>query len=84
MVSVEKYDCTVLCSDRPNGALTCQSEQEGREWEKTASEAEKRKDTSILRHTHTHTFANELPLVTREKHFVASHSPAAVLVCVCM
>ena len=58
------------------------------------SDGKKRKDMSILRNTHTHTyththaFANELPLVTREEHFVASHSPAAVLVyeniCVCV
>ncbi len=56
MVIVEKYDCTLLCSDRPSGALTCQSEQEGRgrERQREAENDRKKKDMSFLRNTHTH------------------------------
>lgn len=84
MVSVEKYDCTVLCSDRPNGALTCQSEQEGREWEKTASEAEKRKDTSILRHTHTHIHLLMSCPWSPGRNTLLPHTAQQLSLCVCV
>lgn len=47
------------------------------------SDRKKRKDMSILRNTYTHLLMS-CPGSPGEKHFVASHSPAAVPVCVCV
>lgn len=88
MVLVEKYDCTVLLSDRPDGALTCQSEREGREFYKDRErrrvtemkkKKKKRKDMSVLRNTHLLMSCPESP----GRNTLLPHSPVAPLVCVC-
>lgn len=57
MVSVEMCDCAALRSDGPDGALTCQSEQEGRRrgGQREAEEEKKRERICSSEDTHTHT-----------------------------
>lgn len=74
-----------LCSDRPKAAPTRQSEQEGREREGQRVTGE-RERTSLLRNTHTHTFANEFPRGHRDETLccIAQSSRCCVRLCMCV